>query len=136
MAIWQVCFYLVNDEVKNNNLKYSSLKFLDVLNTTFCKKKSWCKLIEQFGNLDSTCFEFILNGDDVVEEISLRIDLRNITKAQLQIICAFAQKNNLYIEFEGELYDTTINKLITIVCTSNSYKFMQDPKEFLENLGK
>lgn len=134
MAIWQVAFSLVNEEM---NFKYFEPKFLssvEKLKETFPEEKSWSESIKQFGSLDSTCIEIGFLDDVVVDNISLRIDLRNISQHQLQALCDFAKYTDLFLQYEDKLYDATIDNFISIFKKSNAYKFLTNPIKYLKQI--
>ena len=130
MAIWQVSVFLVKKEKKNNSLGIELWNEIDKLNETFPEEKSWCDSIKQFGKLDSTCMEI----DTEDEEILLRIDLRNITKEQLEIIIQFAKSNDLKIRHENKIEELSISNLINIFKTSDAYRFLNNPERYLESI--
>ena len=131
MAIWQVPIFLVKEE---NILKCSEKHFfesLDGIKRILPEEKSWSESIRQFGNIGSTCLEIFYNdlGED---EIKLRLDLRNITKAHLQEIIRFANENELKLNYENELYEATMTNFKVIIKNSVAYKFVSNPKEFFD----
>lgn len=130
MAIWQVSVFLVKKEKKNNSMGIELWNVLDKLNETFPEEKSWCDSIRQFGKLDSTCMEIDIED----AEILLRIDLRNITKEQLEIIIQFAKSNDLKIRHENKIKEPSISNLIDIFKTSDAYRFLNDPERYLESI--
>ena len=130
MAIWQVSVFLVKKEKKNNSLGIELWNEIDKLNETFPEEKSWCDSIKQFGKLDSTCMEI----DTEDEEILLRVDLRNITKEQLEIIIQFAKSNDLKIRHENKIEELSISNLINIFKTSDAYRFLNNPERYIESI--
>ncbi len=130
MAIWQVALHYVKN---GNHIDFSSPVFvssLKKLEEFFPETKSWCKTIRQYGELDSTCIEFNIDYSD---EISIRIDLRSISKNQLQELLNFAIYNGLSIKYNDTLYEASMDTLINIFRESNANKFLLDPEKFLEN---
>ncbi len=131
MAIWQVSLSLVNGCKK---ILFSDPVFvssLEKLEKTFPEVKSWCETLKQYGELESTCIEIdVFNNDD----IAVRIDLRNICKNQLDVLCEFALYNNLSIKYNDELYDASIDQFMEIFRKSEAYKFLLDSKNFLKEI--
>ena len=132
MAIWQIPL----DLISNNTISFSDLPFLNSvqnLATIFPEEKSWCAFIKQYGNIEQTCLEILLNGD-VVENISLRLSLLDLSKQHLYGICEFATANNLYIRYESEVYSPTIDNFQRIIRQSNAHKFLSDPFNYLDSI--
>ena len=133
MAIWQV------------NLNFKIQKELDFFNTDFNNSiqalsnvlpetTSWSDSIKQYGLLDSTCIEILLDESNRVEEITLRLDLINFSLHQLECICEFAVYNNFLMEYKNELHTVNKNNFIKIIQKSDALKFLENPQEFLNNL--
>ena len=136
MAVWQISFFLVNEK---KALYYSDQIFLDSLKElekTFPEEKSWCESLKQYGKIDSTCIEIDLCNDEIKDDIVLRIDLRSISRYQLQIICEFANKNELFIKYGDKIYDTNIDNFIKIFEKSDAHQFLTDPKKYFEKISK
>lgn len=131
MAIWQVSVFLVKKEKKYNSSGINLWNTLDELIEIFPEEKSWCDSIRQFGRLDSTCMEIDIED----EEILLRIDLRNITKEQLEIIIRFADSNGLKIKHENKVEEPTFRNLINIFKTSDAYRFLNNPERYLKSIA-
>ena len=130
MAIWQVTMALTKED---ESLCYQEKNFLDSLNDLnmfFPEKNSWCESIRQFGDLDSTCMEI----DYKQVELSLRIDLRNITKEQLEAIIKFAISNGLKVKYNNMVVSPSFESFVNIIKSSNAYKFINDPNKYLETL--
>lgn len=130
MAIWQVPFYFVWDE--DQHLEVDTLKALNELAAAFPEEKHWCAKVRQFGKLDSTCLEFCF----VDGWVSLRIDLRSITKKELELLVRFAKVNDLKVEYENEIYESTFDNFVAIFKESDSYRFLNNPNDYLDSLSK
>ncbi len=132
MAIWQVALHYIKN---GNHIDYSASAFISSsknLEEFFPETKSWCKTIRQYGELDSTCIEIDIDNGD---EISIRIDLRNISKNQLQVLLNFAIHNDLFIKYNDALYDPCMDTFITIFRESEANKFIKNPENFLKELS-
>lgn len=130
MAIWQVPIFLVRNENTGKHLDTNLWEFLDELMHFFPKEKSWCHSIRQYGKLDSTCIE--INTEE--DKIRLRIDLRNITKEQLETIIHFAVSNELKILHKNEAMEPTISNFFSIIKESNAYRFINNPEGYLQDI--
>ena len=128
MAIWQVSIILVRKEKTKKYLDANLWIIPEEFMKFFPEEKSWSHSIRQYGDLDSTCIEIYAEDD----ELSLRIDLRNITKEQLEIINKFAVSNELKIKYKSEVIEPTLSNFINIIKESNAYQFMVNPKEYLK----
>ena len=116
MAIWQVSLSLVNGCKK---ILFSDPVFVSSLE----------KLEKTFPEVKSIEID-VFNNDD----IAVRIDLRNICKNQLDVLCEFALYNNLSIKYNDELYDASIDQFMEIFRKSEAYKFLLDSKNFLKEI--
>lgn len=130
MAIWQVPILLTRKENTENYLDNNLCNFLDELQNFFPEEKSWCHSIIQYGKLDSTCIEIDIEDDVII----VRIDLRNITKEQLEIIIKFAVSNELKIKYKSEAMEPNISNFIKILKTSDAYRFLDNPEKYLKSI--
>ena len=130
MAIWQVSIILVRKEKTEKYLDANLWKIPEELMKFFPEEKSWSHSIRQYGDLDSTCIEIYTEDD----EISLRIDLTNITKEQLDVIIEFAVSNDLKIKNENQIIEPTISNFISIMKDSNAYRFINNPEGYLKTI--
>lgn len=87
MAIWQLAIRLKCGKKKAESLDFR--RFAEL----FPEEKSWCSGARQFGSIESTCLELFAG-----EEPSLRLDLRSLTREQLNGIVAFATENGLKLK--------------------------------------
>lgn len=132
MAIWQVALYLTSKkhiDISNPAFE-SSLKKLEMF---FTETKSWCKNIKQYGELDSTCIEIDIDSCD---DISVRIDLRSISKNQLTAILDFALDNDLCIKYNDNIYETCMESFVSIFRESDANKFLLCPEKFLKETSE
>lgn len=136
MAIWQVPFHLKHKD--NNVLSFtpSFIESLHELSRTFMKEDSWSKAIEQYGSIDSTCIEIGFSENRVIEDISVRIDLRTVTRHDLQTICSFANQNALIVEYNDKEFDPKIDNFIDIFQTTNAFKFVKNPQDYFKQLSE
>ncbi len=133
MAVWQIPIKLIS--ARECAIDWKNLIETEALPATLPEEKSWCGHIKQYGALDSTCVE-IFCAEDTVEEISARIDLRNATKEQLESICAFAAANGLCIVHKNKRYVPRLESFRIIIEESDAYRFLADPRTFLDALNK
>ncbi len=133
MAIWQCNIYLVPFEGEKLYYDEDFVKSLYEMKAFLPKEESWSKSINQYGMIDSTCLEFIVEGN-TINEIHLRIDLRSITENDLNMICAFAQKNRLWVNKDEALIKPDYQNLINILRDSNAARFLKSPETYFANL--
>ena len=95
MSIWQFHFQLIpiREEYFSPSI-LSDCNSTEILSKEFPREKSWSENWCLFGNIDETCVK-IYRKNSVIEDISVRIDMRSITKSQLSCIIEFATVNQL-----------------------------------------
>ena len=131
MAIWQVHFSL--KRVFSNKHTDSQLwkDSIQELVKEFGEQKSWSTDINQYGDIESTCIEIeMIDAEET--NIDVRLDLRTLSKHQIQIICDFANINELFLQKNGELLEANMENVLLIIQNSTAYRFLQNPNEFLK----
>jgi len=149
MAIWQYHINVVpEEEIKSyfksqdfirgediENIdwwKYRDLEikqFID-LEKLFPPQKSWSDEIIIYGKEDSNCIELLLSKNKKIEEISIRIDLREENQNIIELICNFFEKHHcLFLGFKGKIINPNIDQLISEIKNYNVYS------DFLEKLS-
>ena len=123
MAVWQFVIQLKCGKKKAKSLDFRHFAEL------FPEEKSWHSGTRQFGSLDSTCLELFAG-----EELSLRLDLRSLTREQLEGIVAFAAENGLKLKHKGKLYEPSYESFAALIKASDAYRFVSSPEEFFEGL--
>ena len=131
MAIWQYHFYILPakcvanlaDEqlytifeegqyVENFWAESGMLRYaFNEMNSILPAQKSWCATIDQYGNLESNCFEISYNKSRI-EDISFRIKFTDNFDDLLASIIEFCDENNLTIL--GERYTKLPQELESI----------------------
>lgn len=130
MAVWQVSFFLVKDKGVIDFTYSDFVTSLKSIESVFPEEKSWCKTIKQYGELDSTCLEI----DTEDGSISVRIDLRSITKEELQILCDFIKENHFLIKYNEAVYEGSIDSFLEIFRVSDANRFLSAPVAYLEEI--
>jgi hypothetical protein len=151
MAIWQFAFSVIpsDKEIKYHSsdkkvqniddimswhgysLKDSSIKEL-------CKilkpSKSWSDDIKLFGHTEETCIELFYEGI-VLDDVSIRLDLRNLTTEILEAILSFIDSNNAVIlTSDGSILKPVIKEIIEEVRKSEAHSFLSNPDAFLSQI--
>ncbi|WP_300383058.1 hypothetical protein [Clostridium sp.] len=147
MALWQVEFMIIPKEKIIGNTNVQEINIADLWNGYKIKEntinqvekvlkrnKSWSEDIVQLGDTSETVIEIVYDND-MIEEITCRLDLRNITKKIVETILNFIEINNLAVIVNNKIYtNLTKGLIIDIVNESDAYKFINNPEKFLEEL--
>lgn len=117
--------FISNEDIENINwCKYRNIKandFVD-LEKLFPQQKSWTSNIILYGSEGSNCIEILLSND-VIEEITIRIDLRNYNQNDIKFICDFFEKHHcLFIDYKGKIIRPSINQIIYEIENYDLYK--------------
>lgn len=137
MALWQVSFYLIETEdvdfeditlwKKQVNVESLNISFLE-------RNLSWNASIIQYGKSDETCIEIMINDNRQIEEISVKLDLRSVTKTLLYDLLDLIGSLGKQLYYNGRIYSADINSLLLIIRTSDAFRFCSSPKEYFEQL--
>ena len=108
---------------------------------TFGDIQSWTQNadgLRNFGNREmndiSVCFD---NTTKIVEEISCRLDLRQLDKDFIDKVLSLATRFDcLLMDSQGRLYKPSIEALFDTIKLSNANRFVGDPEQFLSDLSK
>lgn len=103
--------------------------------------QEWTSRIEglrSFGytqaNDISICYD---NKTDKVEELSCRLDLRQIDKKFIDKVFSIAtQFDCLLMDSRGRLFRPTVAAFAESIQLSNAKRFVTDPRQFLDDLSK
>lgn len=94
--------------------------------------------LRSFGDTDkndiSVCFN---DTTKIVEEISCRLDLRQLDKGFIEKVLSFAtQFDCLLMDRQGRLYQPSLVALFDTIKLSNTNRFVGNPEQFLDDLSK
>jgi hypothetical protein len=94
--------------------------------------------LRRFGDTEtndiSVCFD---NETHNIEEVSCRIDLRKVNKGFIDKALALAARFDcLLMDKQGKLYEPTIKNLLDTIQSFNAGRFVENPKQFLDDLSK
>ena len=133
MAMWQYRF----NAVLHSNKRISGLSEASLISVEkiMPKEKSWTDRILQYGNLDSDCIE-IFYDDSSIDSIEIRIDLRNSNKNIVNAIIEFMLQNDLVILDGKDFLTPSFENIRKLIKQSEEYKFVINPREFLDRLHK
>ena len=136
MATWQISFNVIEKNKKNvdEDICYWNKEPVNATDVIFLEKiESWSNDIIQYGNLDSTCIELLLEDRRIVE-VSIRLDMRTIDKALLTAVINYIKNMDAEIYYNGEIIPPSLENFRNIMRTSHAYKYCSDPVNFLDNL--
>ena len=134
MAIWQFGFYVQPIDGTISDVSNDLLLYLRNKLSWLSEYKSWSSKQLQFGELDKTCIS-LFYSTELLQEISIRIDLRFINKERYNDICVMLNDLKLIVKLEdGNIMKFDDASFIKAVKGSNAAKFVVDPKKFIEQL--
>jgi hypothetical protein len=106
----------------------------------FADQVEWTKTTEgmkTFGNNDTNDITISKTEQGQLEGISFRIDLREIDKGFINNVLTISKDLDcLLLDTQGNLFDPTHENLTDNIKTSNAFKFVTNPSDFLNRLGK
>jgi len=138
MAIWQFQCNIIpqrlnidrlsRDEMiswKGISQSLHEIKFLEL-------EKSWSKDIIQYGKLDETCIEF-LYVDNILDEISCRLDLRNLTRETLISLIEYVQEIGAMFLVGDVVCLPQIENVLEIMKNSSANQYCKNPVEYIQS---
>lgn len=143
MALWQFHCYIIPRENRNLNEKSCDEDILSwkkhaipTARIDFLEKQtSWTEDIVQYGKDDETCIQFLYE-EDLLEEISCRLDLRSLSIKMLEQVMEYINKIEGMILYENKIYFSNINDMVELIKKSNANKFCQNPMNYFDELSK
>ena len=135
MAVWQFSFYLTENkdgvEPSVTSINHESLiRVAEILPVG----ESWLKNLQIYGDIDSTCLVLSYENQEL-QEISVRLDLRDLSKSVLTNVLSFIKSNKLRILLDnGENMEPTMETILRLIKNSDALKFCAEPSAYLLNL--
>lgn len=136
MAIWQFQCNIIPTRINIDRLSRDEmiswkgvsqppheLKFLE-------QEKSWSRDIIQYGKSDETCIEFMYS-DNMLDEISCRLDLRSLTKTNLISLIEYVQEIGALFLVGDRVYLPQIEDIIEILKNSRANQYCKNPVEYI-----
>jgi hypothetical protein len=135
MAVWQLHFRLIpiNGKKYDQNILLSDAS-TSILTAELPVTASWNEEDKLFGDLDITCVE-IAFYHSVIDEISVRLDIRSLSEKQLDAIIQFARFNDLQILYNEKAVPVTTDNVYTMIRQCDALRFLKNPKRFLTELS-
>jgi hypothetical protein len=98
----------------------------------------WKTYIDAIDNpLDNDASLLINENTGMIEELNFRADLR---EKSLTFLIGMVNLAKLYdwllMDVKGNLSEPEMKEVVKLMVDSDSFKFLQDPKKFLEDLAK
>ncbi len=107
---------------------------------TFREEVEWTKShgdFKSFGNNETNDITIGRNHEGDLEEMSLRIDVRNIDRKFVDESLIIAKELDcLLLDTQGNLFEPIPANLSNCIKTSDAFRFVTDPKDFLDKLEK
>ena len=94
--------------------------------------------LRSFGDTETNdiCVGFD-HSTNKVEEVGCRLDLRKIDKGFVSKLLSLATRYDcLFMDRQGRLYEPTLENLVDAIRLSNANRFVEDPRQFLEDLSQ
>ena len=97
--------------------------------------KSWSNNIQQFGELEKDCLEFVFDGT-ILEEITCRLDLRTFSVVTFKNILEYVNKINAVFWYGEKMYFPVEEDILIAIIESTAYRFCSNPKDYLDEIRK
>ena len=117
---------LTEDEKKSwvdFNLAKADIGFLK-------REKSWSDDIVRFGTTDRTNIEFSYE-DGMLDEIVCRLDLRSLTKKELDMLIEYVKVNNALFLVDDKACLPEKDVLVAVMEKSDANRFCLNPREYM-----
>jgi hypothetical protein len=106
----------------------------------FADQVEWTKgseNVKTFGDNDTNDITIIKSELGQLEEMHFRIDLREIDKIFIDNVMTIVKDLDcLLLDRQGNLFEPTHQNLTDNIKKSNAFKFVTNPTDFLNKLGK
>ncbi len=107
---------------------------------SFADQVEWTKkseTVKAFGDNDTNDITIVKGEAGLLEEISFRIDLREIDRNFIDnVLTIAAGLGCILLDRQGNCFEPTHEKLSDNIKKSSAFKFVTSPTDFLKKLGK
>ncbi len=107
---------------------------------SFADKVEWTKKFKDggsYGDNDTNDISIRMDETGQLAEFSFRIDLREIDKDFFNnVLTILKDLDTLLLDRQGNLFEPTHESLTDSIKKSNAFKFVTNPTDFLDKLGK
>ena len=110
---------------------------LSLILDNFSQERYNAKGLKTVGNTETNEITAGFNeATNRVEELSCRIDLREIDKPFIDNLFLLAKRYDcLLMDRQGRLFEPNLTDLVSAIKLSNSYRFISNPYGFLDDLS-
>ncbi len=141
MAIWQFQCNIIPTRVNVNRLSRDEVISWKGVSqpshkiTFLEQEKSWSKDIIQYGKSEETCIEFIYI-DNMLDEISCRLDLRSLTKTNLISLIEYVQEIGAMFLVGDMIYSPQIEDMLESMRNSAANQYCKNPVDYILSLNQ
>jgi len=145
MAVWQFDCILIprrnsNEEFwENDRLSWKGTdqkdKVKEKVGNILTESNSWSSEVLIFGDIEGTCIKLICEKEDL-DEVVLRLDLRSLSKSDLNILLSLLQDIGAMIFYNNRIYEVEEATMIELIANSDAAKFCLNPEMYLKNCKK
>jgi len=98
--------------------------------------KSWSQNLEQWGHEDGNRID-VTWDNETISDVFIRVDVRNLSQVFLVGLLDLARKNAWLLRAQdGRVLRPSLTKLLSAIYKSDTFRFVDDPRAFLEALEK
>lgn len=113
------------------------VEFWAVLDSILPEKASWSNQIRIWGDERADAVFIVLSEGGAIEEINVRIDVRNISMRFIRDVCALAKNlNSLMLSKESEVLFPEESRILLAIERSTAMRFLRDPVSTLRGLPR
>lgn len=96
--------------------------------------KSWNSNLEQWGHDDGNRID-VMWSDGAIADIFIRVDVRNLSHVFLVNLLDLVRKNHWLLRTQDErVFPPSLSKLLSSIGKSDAFRFVEDPRAFLDAL--
>lgn len=144
MAVWHCGFLLLPAKCKIYKKEFNieeawigldcRKKIINIVNYYFEEKDSWDEEMIRWECGNENCLE-LWSLDNEIYNFIVKIDLRFDFISFVDSIVEICNKLDINIFAEGDIFEPSKECIQLIIEKSSAFKFVQDPKRFLELLS-
>ncbi|RZJ79795.1 MAG: hypothetical protein EOO20_26535 [Chryseobacterium sp.] len=88
-----------------------------------------------YGDYDKHDLHIFFNEYNYIQEVSGRLDLRDLTKDIIDLIIVIASNYDCFLmDVKGDVFAPKTQNILNSVKVSNAFKFVENPQKFLSEL--
>lgn len=98
--------------------------------------KSWNSNLEQWGHEDGNRVD-VMWDSGAIADVFVRVDVRNLSHVFLVKLLELARKNDWLLRTQDErVFRPSLTRLLSAIHKSDAFRFVEDPRAFLDALEK